>query len=480
MESTLTGMKSAIIAFCFFLPSILAAQDAKPFDIYVSPVSIAIQREGITGAGSLISAGGKIFQVYPNHPDDFGGSAGTGSNRSADGGVTWTAGADDWPIAKTVDLWIDPLRDGRLIAFGIRWAPDPAKRGEQTGKDVPPGAYRVAFSADNGATWREEEATIDCPAEYGVIARPLFPIFQGKDGALHMPAYAWSRTGNRSLLLRSDDVGRKWHVRSVITSAADMVKAGAPVTTPWLETAITPVADGSWLAVVRTGSNAKAGLTMARSTDEGLTWSPVEKVLAGPEKRAAAGKLPRLVLLENGLLALLTAHTKNHCRLYVSPDGSGRGWSEGFIVTSQSGGNAALTGLDRDTLLAATPANRRIDSWRVTLRPDSPGGDAKMGAPTNVKVDSVTARVWWQPPTGASHVARYRMTPVMIAPPAANPDAEVYPYVPIETADAAAREMDLGRKLSIGARYRIEVSAIDAEGRKGASAASAEFVAGEK
>jgi hypothetical protein len=479
MESTMTVVRNAFFIFCSCLPSILAAQDAKPFDISVSPVSIAVAREGITGAGSLISSGDRIFHVYPNHPDDFGGSAGTGSNKSADGGAKWSAGADDWPIAKTVDIWIDPLRDGRLIAFGIRWAPDPAKRGQLTGKDVPTGAYRVAFSTDKGEMWHEEEAVIDCPEEYGVIARPLFPVFEGNDGALHMPAYAWSRTGNRTLLLRCEDGGRKWRVRSVISSAADMAKAGAPVTTPWLETAIARVADGSWLAVVRTGSNAKAALMMSRSTDEGLTWSPVEKVLAGPEKHAAAGKLPRLVLLENGLLALLTAHSKNHCRLYVSSDGRGRSWSEGFIVTSQSGGNAALTAVNRDTLLVATPANGRIDSWRVTLRPE-PRPVSPIGVPAKVTVDPATVRVAWQAPAGATPPARYRITPVMIAPPSASPDTEIFPYVPIETADASALELDLGRKLSIGGRYRVEVAAMDRDGGIGATATSAEFVVGAK
>lgn len=476
----MTWKERAIFGLGFFLPAILTGQDARPFDIVVSPVSIAVTREGITGAGSLhATPQGGGFHVYPNHPDDFGGTAGSGSNRSTDGGATWTAGPDDWPIAKTVDLWIDPLRDGRLIAFGIRWAPDPAKRGQLAGKDVPPGAYRVAFSPDKGETWREEEATLHCPDEFGVIARPLFPIFSGKDGALHMPAYAWGRTGNRALLLRSEDGGKNWTVRSAITSAAEMAKAGTPVTTPWLETAILPVADGSWLATVRTGSNAKSSLMMSRSSDDGLTWSLVEKVLAGPEKHPVAGKLPRLALLPNSLLALLTAHSKNHCRLYVSPDGCGRTWGEGHIVTSQSGGNAALTVVDRDTLLVATPANGRIDSWRVRLRP----GDrpiSKVGSPPNVRVDPAMMRVSWQAPAESGQVARYRITPVMIAPPPENTDTEIFPYAPIETADASALELDLGRKLSIGGRYRVKIAAVDHDGMIGAATVSDEFVAGAK
>ena len=50
-----------------------------------------------------------------------------------------------------------------------------------------------------------------------------------------------------------------------------------------------------------------------------------------------AGKLPNLTLLPNGPLILLTAHTKNHCRIYVSWDGRGREWSDAYVVTSQTG-----------------------------------------------------------------------------------------------------------------------------------------------
>jgi hypothetical protein len=35
-------------------------------------------------------------------------------------------------------------------------------------------------------------------------------------------------------------------------------------------------------------------------------------------------ELPTLQLLPNGELALLTAHRKHHCRLYLSADGNGR------------------------------------------------------------------------------------------------------------------------------------------------------------
>jgi hypothetical protein len=121
------------------------------------------------------------------------------------------------------------------------------------------------------------------------------------------------------------------------------------------------------LAVVRTGSSAESPLVTARSTDGGVTWSPVEKVLAGPKKQIVAGKLPGLCLLSNGVLVLLTAHTKSGCRICLSADGIGREWSDAFIVTNQSGGNTSMVATGPDKLIVFTPATGRINSWRVTI-----------------------------------------------------------------------------------------------------------------
>jgi pimeloyl-ACP methyl ester carboxylesterase len=456
----------------------IEAAGASDFDLAVAPVATVVEREGITGSGTPVAAGEgadrRFTVLYPNHPDDFGGSAGTGTSHSTDGGLTWTPGPDDWPLPKMVDLWQDRLGNGDVIAFGIRWLPDPKRRGEIAAAEVPPDAYRMALSRDHGRTWQEQNAVIDCPPEMGVIARPLFHVFEDGGGALHMPAYAWGRAGNHALLLRSEDGGRRWGVRSSITTAAAIAQSGSPVTTSWLETAVSPVADGSWLAVVRTGSNSLAGLVACRSTDQGLTWSAPEPLVGGAERRRIAGKLPTLQRLPNGLLALLTAHSKNHCRLYVSVDGSGREWSGGHIITSQSGGNAGMTVTGPDSLLIVTPANRRIDAWRVTLRPDGPE-TSPVAAPSMVTVSGAKVQVSWQAPADASQVARYRVTPVLIAPAAANVETEVYPYAPLETPDAATTSLELGRKLSFGGRYRFEVAAVDRAGRLSPVAASGEW-----
>ena len=235
--------------------------------------------------------------------------------------------------------------------------------------------------------------------------------------------------------------------------------------------------DGSWLAVVRTGSSAQSSLVMARSTDGGVTWSAVQEVLTGPQKRIAAGKLPGLCLLPNGVLVLLTAHTKNHCRVYVSADGTGREWSEAFIITSQGGGNTSMICTGPDKLLIFTPANGRIQCWQVTIAKNAPAAKSSLPAPTSITVTGAKVNVSWKPPADAANVSHYLVTPVFIRPSADNKDTELYSYAPIRTRDAAT-QLELGRVLSIGGTYRIEVAAVDRDGRVSPAASSAELVAG--
>lgn len=416
--------------------------------VIVKPRVSVVERAGITGGGQIVSAGDRLLMFYPNHPDDFGGSGGTGASVSEDGGATWTAQRDDWPMAGMVDLWADKLRNGDLLAFGIRWVPDPKKRGEITAKDVPAEAYQIAISKDQGRTWQSQAAVIECPAEFGVIARPLPHVFEDENGALFMPAYAWGRHGNHALLLTSVDRGRRWTVRSSITTAAAMVKAGAPVTTPWLESTVSPTKGGDWLAIVRTGSSAKASLVGVRSTDLGKTWS-------APEKMAVAGKLPTLQLLPNGVLALLTAHSKNHCRLYLSADGNGRDWSHAHVLTSLSGGNAGMTIAGKDSLMVVSPANGRIDAWRVSIRVPSAVAQ-NLAAPTNAVMNKGTLS--WQAVAGA---VGYRVTPVLVKPGAAFSEAEVLPQATLET---QANQIDLSRQLLPASIYRFEIHALDRDG----------------
>jgi hypothetical protein len=430
-------------------------------EVVVSPRVTVVQREGITGGGSPVKVGNRVLSFYPNHPDDFGGSNGTASAISTDGGMAWTQGRDNWPMTGMIGLWAERLRSGNLLAFGLKWVPDPKRRRDAKLPDVPADAYQIAMSSDGGQSWKLERATIECPPEIGGIARPLPHIIEDEDGLLLMPAYTWSKRGNKVVLLQSEDGGRVWKVRSVITTAVAMIQAGARVVTPWLEATVSPTKDGEMLAIVRTGSTVKSHLVSVRSTDNGKTWG-------APKVLPFAGKLPTLHLLNNGILTLTTALSRNHCRVYLSDNGTGRNWSRAFVISSMTGGNVGVTIAGDDKLVMTTPANRRIDVWHLRVG-TQPLPTESLNPPTNLKFKDGT--LTW---TASPNAVAYRVTPVLIKPGDLYPTTLVMPYAAIQTRDDSPT-LDLRRQLLLGSTYSFEVTAMDAKGRVSPTARSQEF-----
>ena len=425
---------------------------AAKWEVVVSPRVTVIEQNGITGGGRPVKSGNRVLNFFQDHPDDFGGTKGMGSVISKDGGFTWTKGPNNWPMSNVVVMWADRLSNGNLFAFGIRWLPDPAKRRHPDPQLPPDDAYQMGLSKDAGRTWKLERATIDCPPEIGYITRPLAPIIEHGDWLL-MPAYTWSRRGNKVVLLQSQDGGRNWTVRSVITTAVAMLKAGAYVSTPWLESSISPTMDGRLLAIVRTGSTVKSKLVSSHSADGGKTWSQ-------PLVLPFAGKLPTLRLLKNGVLTLTTALSRNHCRVYLSTDGMGRNWSDAFVVSSLTGGNVGVVATGDNQLLLATPANRRIDAWHLTVAP-KPQPAADLAPPTHPKF--AKGLLTWTPSPDAT---AYRVTPILIQPGQAFPTTQVEPHAVIR---CPSNKLDLRRQLLPGSIYAFEIAALNSAGQTSAT-----------
>ena len=129
--------------------------------------------------------------------------------------------------------------------------------------------------------------------------------------------------------------------------------------------------DGEMLCALRSG--ASKPLYCVRSYDQGRTWTRAE-LLSPRYIHPICGKLPKLVLLRNGILALETGSPD--CTVHFSKD-RGRTWflSETLFSTpslgwdgiySGSHGNNSMIAVDDNTLLYVHDA----------LRPDSTAPNA--------------------------------------------------------------------------------------------------------
>ena len=273
-----------------------------------------------------------------------------------------------------------------------------------------------------------------------------------------MPAYTWSKRGNKVVLLQSEDGGRMWKVRSVITTAVAMIQAGARVVTPWLEATVSPTREGEMLAIVRTGSTVKSALVSVRSTNGGETWGK-------PKVLSFAGKLPTLHRLQDGVLTLTTALSRNHCRLYLSADGTGRKWSRAFVISSLTGGNVGAAVVGPNRLILTSPANRRIDAWHLRVSPEPLPAD-NLESPTYLTFTKGTL-TWKASPDAAA----YRVTPILIKPGSLWPTTQIQPCAAIETPRDKC-SLNLRRQLLPGSIYAFEVEAVDAKGRVSPAARS--------
>ena len=230
----------------------------------------------------------------------------------------------DWPGGHMLIL-----KSGRWIRMQGKWHTETRSwKGKATGYTDDDGYYYEkltevkgtndqygAWSDDEGKTWLGGEK-IDITPLLWVAATPPF---EDTDGTLIYPAFGCfnhEQTASRidsAGLFRSTDGGKTWGDFSLIGSDAEGMQIA------YNETAIQPMPDGSWTAVMRTewrnhdGGEA-ASSSVSFTTDRGRTWTKPEF--------AFIGAVPETAVLPDG--ALLVATSFNKWRL--SYDG-GRTWS---------------------------------------------------------------------------------------------------------------------------------------------------------
>jgi len=230
---------------------------------------------------------------------------------SNDDGDTWTT-----PTEQAAGGMSTLLPGGRAVVLSC-WGPKPN----------PDGSFPVTtlYFEDGGRRLAEKvPGTLSLPF-------PMKPHFHRSivampDGSLLATIYG-HQDGHKkytAALVRTQDGGKHWELRSVIAHSEDIGVEG------FCEPAMVRLANGDLLCALRVGGP----LRTTRSTDDGKTWGE-------PEAIADHGVDPDLLLMSNGVLVL--SYGRPNVDLLFSSDGTGREW--GTPMTVYRGPGCSYTSL---------------------------------------------------------------------------------------------------------------------------------------
>ena len=225
-------------------------------------------------------------------------------------------------------------------------------------RELSPGRYigEVCYSADGWRTREVIEATIHIPDGCNLVGEDNNPIGPGiimglnvvglPNGDLLAPMYGslkqdvvwfdyrvfggylkypqeWANQFKyRSWLLRSGDGGRTWEYLSTIAALPELGDEG------FCEPSIALLDNGDLLCVLRNGGGDKGPLWIARSKDQGRTWSV-------PVRITLTGNYPSLIAMQNGVLACVYGRPNN--RVSFDLTGSGLAWSHTVVLANCRG-----------------------------------------------------------------------------------------------------------------------------------------------
>lgn len=251
------------------------------------------------------------------------GRLGVGDRLSADGGLTWTQG----PGVGTAGF---EFADGEIIMPGF-----------STGK-VSDGVFSLPLrrSTDGGKTFVAEEAALTIPEATGGTGDdgkpyegPAFDhsIVQLSDGSLLGAMYGYFKTDTvlcptfdpewklykyRTIVVRSTDRGKTWDYRATVAYDPEVGLES------FCEADLLVLPEGEVLCFMRTGGSGGryTPLYLARSADDGKTWSK-------PEPIADRGVWPSACRMESGVLVVTYGRPDNW--LAFSLD-EGRTWQGHF------------------------------------------------------------------------------------------------------------------------------------------------------
>lgn len=258
------------------------------------------------------------------------------------------------------------LRTDTVPATPVTAVALPEKRGERVSYRTPyqlylldelPERLRNIFFQRFTGEWRAERQPLRDPDALRYATGGLIPQIWWGDMkvlpdqslvALTYPYYHRSRLFTSAASYRSVDNGRSWKKTGhILYNEADERRDG------FTEPALELLPNGELLAVLRTtDGNGVGPMYMARSADQGATWS-------APVAFTETGVLPRLLQLGNGVLVLSSGRPGVELRFSV--DG-GRKWTaatkmvpvpDAAKIQADSCGYTSLAALGKDRFLIA-------------------------------------------------------------------------------------------------------------------------------
>lgn len=298
------------------------------------------------------AATGEVLVTYPGHADTSF-ATGTELARSGTEGAAWESAQARNPFPDEQSFYLTELNDGRLLAVNYHTF---MVSGSANRRALVP----TAVSADGGHSWTYRNGTMTTPQPMRPISsrssRPnttlggfvlVNRVLEDPDGTLYQAAYGYYENDAkyRQLLLVSTDGGVNWTVRATI--AVNPALSTNPRYEGFDEGSVVRVADGSMLAVMRTGSYQP--MYYSRSTDDGHTWTTPQPLVAGPGAQQVVGIRPELTLLGNGTLVLL--YGRPGMSMVAAPDGTGANWTTPTPVDHRNSGNGTSVVVGDDRLL---------------------------------------------------------------------------------------------------------------------------------
>jgi sialidase-1 len=262
---------------------------------------------------------------------------------SSDGGSTWSK---PFVIYDDPDCQNDPsvavLHDGRLLMTFFNWVgrseayvkehkPPYARRVDRGawGDYAEPGGVKTLWGKSYSLEWDSKRGDMDVKPDQ--LLATSSSVLETAKGTLLMPVYGRSKSQpvDQAYVFRSTNGGKTWS--DPILAAVD---PGGKIALH--EPALVQNADGGIVAVMRS-ANAEDHMFSARSTDDGLTWSPLERL-------SIVGHPPDLLRLPDNRILMVYGyrHEPFGVRACLSDDG-GKTWNvQREVVITAAGAQGDL------------------------------------------------------------------------------------------------------------------------------------------